>query len=209
MIEEKLLSEQQQKSEMKTLGDFGFSADQIEKLNIFKKSIRDYHEELHLVSNKALEDLDTYIMDCAHLWQLIHLNPVIIDVGSGNGFPGIVLGIMGASGLLVDSHKKKAAFLTEMVQKLQLNFEVVDQSIRNIEYDNHYWVVARGFGPLHKCLDAAAKLWRSDVKGLFLKSDSIKLEIADARSKGWKFLHQIHERYMQGTLLEVRDVNHK
>ncbi|QEK38508.1 hypothetical protein FZC34_01120 [Candidatus Cytomitobacter primus] len=165
-----------------------------------------WHDKLHLVSDKALADLDTHILDCAYLWPFIKDDPTIVDVGSGNGFPGAVLSIMGAKGILVDSHKKKVVFLNELVNDLNLELEVIPHSIRNLRSVRETWIIAKGFGPLEKCLSATSKLWRRNKKGLFIKSDSVQEEIDFALANGWKFDYNICKRYMQGTIVRIENV---
>ncbi|QEK38007.1 hypothetical protein FZC35_01265 [Candidatus Cytomitobacter indipagum] len=185
-----------------------FNDDQMKKVNFYKNALRRWHAELHLVSDKALEDIDKYILDCADLWSFIKDEPSIVDIGSGNGLPGVILGIMGASGLLVDSHKKKAVFLREIVKDLDLDFKVVDHSIRSVEQTDAKWIIARGFSSFERCLDAAKKLWNKNTKGLFVKSLNVQEEIDDALAKGWKFEYSINDRHMPGTVVEVKNVQY-
>ncbi|USO00664.1 MAG: class I SAM-dependent methyltransferase [Alphaproteobacteria bacterium] len=186
-----------------------FSHEQIDKLLVYKNMIREYHDSLHLVSDRLLNELDEQIIDSVYLWNFIEETPTIIDVGSGNGLLGIVLGIKGASGLLVDTNKKKAAFLDLVVKNLRLSMSVVASSIRNIESANQSWIIAKGFGPLVKCLAANKKLWNKNTSGLFIKSESVQKEIDDALAKGWKFKYTIHHRHIRGTIVKIEDVEFK
>lgn len=185
-----------------------FNEKQKEKIELYKNALHEWHNELHLVSDNALKDIDTYILDCAHLWSFIKDSPYIIDVGSGNGLPGAILGIMGASGLLVDSHKRKAIFLRKIVDELDLNLKIIDHSIRNIEKADEKWILTRGFGKIDKCLDATVKLWNSQNRGLFIKSKNVQEEIDSALTKGWKFEYNIHNRHMPGTIVEIWNVKY-
>ncbi len=185
-----------------------FTTQQLEKIDHFKQMLHQWHDKLHLVSDKALLELDTHIMDSVYLWKHIQNNPSIVDVGSGNGFPGAILGILGAKGLLVDSHKKKCVFLKELVADLKIDFEVIPASISTITDISEKWIIAKGFGPLEKCLRLTKKLWKKNTKGLFVKSDSVQNEIDDALAKGWKFSYTILDRYMQGTIVQIENVRY-
>ncbi len=179
---------------------------QIYKINHFKEMIRKYHDELHLVSNNALDNLDEHIKDSLFLWKFIKDEPTIIDVGSGNGLPGIILGILGATGCLVDSNKKKAAFLETLVSDLKLNLKVMPCSIKQLSNMDEKWIIARGFASLDKCLKFTENLWEGK-KGLFFKSEAVEDEIKHALTKkGWKFNYTIHNRYMRGTIVEIENV---
>ncbi|MCD6569441.1 MAG: class I SAM-dependent methyltransferase [Deltaproteobacteria bacterium] len=58
------------------------------KIHLWIQEIRRYNSSLHLVSNKILPQIESRIRDCMSLISYIH-EPIIADIGSGSGLPGI------------------------------------------------------------------------------------------------------------------------
>jgi 16S rRNA (guanine527-N7)-methyltransferase len=115
-----------------------------------------------------------------------------IDLGSGAGFPGLVIACAladqpGAMVHLVESVQKKAAFLREAAQQIQLPATVHAVRIEdfgknpNIKADV---VTARALAPLDQLLTLAHPLLRSGALGLFPKGQDVEGELTQA-SKSW------------------------
>jgi 16S rRNA (guanine527-N7)-methyltransferase len=138
-----------------------------------------------------------------HLWtrhiadslQLLALAPnarTWIDLGSGAGFPGLVIACAladqpGSMVHLVESVQKKAAFLRDVAQKIQVPATVHAVRIEdfgknpNIKPDV---VTARALAPLDQLLTLAQPLLRSGALGLFPKGQDVEGELTQA-SKSW------------------------
>ena len=115
-----------------------------------------------------------------------------IDLGSGGGFPGIPLACSlverpDAHVHLVESNKKKAAFLREAVRALALPATVHAQRIDDFaqQFSSHADIVtARALAPLEKLLPDAYPLLKTGTKGLFLKGQDVGSELTQA-AKYW------------------------
>jgi 16S rRNA (guanine527-N7)-methyltransferase len=140
----------------------------------------------------------------AHVWtrhvadslQLLTLAPAArawLDLGSGAGFPGLVLACAlaetpGARVDLVESNTKKAAFLREATRALTLPALV--HAVR-IEALIHRWsepvdiVTARALAPLADLLAYAEPVLKTGAQGLFLKGQDVEAELTEA-SKYWR-----------------------
>ena len=93
------------------------SCETLEKLVIYSKLLFFWQKKMNLVSNNSLQDLEVrHFLDSAQLYVFCkNLKGNILDFGSGAGFPGAVLSILGASNtFLVESNKKKCIFLSNM-----------------------------------------------------------------------------------------------
>jgi 16S rRNA (guanine527-N7)-methyltransferase len=114
-----------------------------------------------------------------------------IDLGSGAGFPGLVIacalaGTPGSEVHLVESRKKKAAFLQDVVDALSLPALVHPARIEDFDVRAKFDVVtARALAPLTKLIGYAIPLLKSGAIGLFPKGQDVEAELTEA-SKSWK-----------------------
>ena len=139
----------------------------------------------------------------AHLWtrhiadslQLLALAPaarVWADLGSGAGFPGLVIACAladttGAAVHLVESTKKKASFLADAARELKLPVTVHAERIEDFSATNRVSfdvVTARALAPLPRLLDYAIPLLKRGAIGLFPKGQDVAGELTEA-SKCW------------------------
>jgi 16S rRNA (guanine527-N7)-methyltransferase len=134
--------------------------------------------------------------------QLLALAPsakVWVDLGSGGGFPGIVLacaltGTPGATIHLVERNAKKAAFLREAIRvtaspgivHLSEIRDIVDRISGPIDC-----VTARALAPLHQLIGFAEPMTRKGGKALFLKGQDVEAELTEA-TKYWNIKPQLH-----------------
>ncbi|HEX2670566.1 MAG TPA: 16S rRNA (guanine(527)-N(7))-methyltransferase RsmG, partial [Polyangiaceae bacterium] len=127
--------------------------------------------------------------------QLIGLAPHArrwVDLGSGGGFPGLVIacalaGEQGAEIHLVESTQKKAAFLRAAASELSLPTIVHAQRIEDFVHtpaEPFEVVTARALAPLDKLLGYAIPLLKRGAVGLFPKGQDVEAELTQA-SKSW------------------------
>jgi 16S rRNA (guanine527-N7)-methyltransferase len=125
--------------------------------------------------------------------QLLDLAPDAkrwLDIGTGAGFPGIVIGCAladhpGSAVHLVESQGKKAAFLREVVADLALPATVHHQRIEDLsEVARPDVVTARAVAPLSKLLGYVAPFVKSGAKALLPKGQDVEAELTEA-AKCW------------------------
>ena len=100
-----------------------FSTAKLDKLANFKNIVLEKNKVMNLTAITDVQDFDIkHIIDSLTLLPLIPWGSEVIDVGTGAGFPGIVLKIMreDISLTLMDSRKKRIDFLSEAIHKLSL-----------------------------------------------------------------------------------------
>lgn len=150
-------------------------------------------QKMNLVSRSTISELwSRHIADSLQLIALAPSARVWIDLGSGGGFPGLVIacalaGQREACVHLVESTKKKAVFLEEATRALSLPAIVHPVRIEEFvaTFGAHAEVVtARALAPLDKLLELAAPLLKTGAKGLFLKGQDVAAELTDA-AKCW------------------------
>ena len=156
----------------------------------FLEKLREYNSHTNLVGKSTLENPWTsHILDSLQIIpHLKNKNQTILDMGTGGGFPGAVLSIVGCKNVtLVDSNGKKINFL-KLTKKelLMLSFKTILgrlESLNNLKYDV---ITARALTSLDKLLSYSQKFLKKNTVMIFLKGKTVNEEIKDAKKK-WKF----------------------
>ncbi len=174
----------------------GVSRETLLRLTVYADLLARWTRAINLVSPASMSDLwRRHMMDSAQLAPLLPGQPagrprVIVDLGSGAGFPGLVLGILGAGDLhLVEADRRKAVFLREVVRETGCGAKVHATRIEDLEPFPADVVTARACAPLAELLDYAYKL-PGGTPGqhpccLFLKGRRVDEELTEA-GKRWK-----------------------
>ena len=116
--------------------------DILDKLDVYYNYLYEYNKHTNLTAITNKEDVYLkHFYDSITLVKVIDLNSInnLLDIGSGAGFPGIVLKIFypHLKVTLIDSNNKKTKFLTEVINKLQLdNIEVINDRVENFSKNN-------------------------------------------------------------------------
>lgn len=157
------------------------------KFEHYADMLREWSGRMNLVAPSTLGDIETrHFADSAQLADILPRDVNIIDLGSGAGFPGVVLAILGWRVTCIESIGKKAGFLSTVKTELELNnLEIyhgrVEEFIRNFPADSAKFVfTARAFAPLVKILDYVG---RTKCRLFLLKGREIESEIAVAKTK--------------------------
>lgn len=166
------------------------------RLDNFVEHLLKWQRVVQLVAPSTLNEIWTrHIADSLQLLPDIEDAKELVDVGSGGGFPGLVLSIAapGKKFRLIESDTRKASFLREAARVTATSAEVyaerVESAAKRISTDIHM-VTARAFAPLPKLLDLTAPFLEQGAKAVFLKSQDIDEELTIA-AKSWKFNHQL------------------
>ena len=118
-----------------------------------------------------------------------------LDLGSGAGFPGMVLAIMAAETgqtrhTLIESDSRKAAFLAEVARQTSVAVDILCARIELRETSAKVGLVdcvtARALAPLPKLVNWAAPYFASHTSGIFMKGQSVKAELEET-SLSWDF----------------------
>jgi 16S rRNA (guanine527-N7)-methyltransferase len=168
---------------------FGVSRETIGRLETYRRLLSEWSERMNLVGPKELDLFwSRHAQDSA---QLVGLAPVArrwADLGSGAGFPGLVVAAMIAehpdTGVhLVESTGKKAAFLRAVAEAAGLPVKVFNQRIEDFgPGEGPYDVVtARALAPLPRLIGYAKPLLDRGARGLFHKGAEADAELAAAK----------------------------
>jgi len=160
------------------------------RLDRFVALLLETQRHTNLVGSGALPELWTrHVADSLQLLALAPDARVWLDLGSGGGFPGLVIACAladqpGRAVHLVESNGKKAAFLRQVIRALSLPAEVHEQRIESLNDIAADVITARAVAPLAKLLGYVAPLLKKGGKALLLKGQDVERELTDA-AKYW------------------------
>ncbi len=125
-----------------------------------------------------------HVYDSIAPWKYFDSSTVVLDVGSGAGFPGVPLAIIlpHVRFILSESVRKKAAFLQSAVEQLKLeNVEVAPQRAEEIALKQPaITITARAVAPLPKLIGLFAKALGRGARMLLYKGPEVEQELAQA-----------------------------
>jgi 16S rRNA (guanine527-N7)-methyltransferase len=169
------------------------SRETLAKLDLFGDELLRVTPRMNLISRSTVPSIWTrHIADSLQLLALAPEAKRWIDLGSGAGFPGLVIacalaGREGAVVHLVESIGKKAAFLRDTAARLQIPAVIhavrIEDFVKNFN-DTPDVVCARALAPLNRLMELAHPLLKRGVKGLFPKGQDVEGELTEA-SKYW------------------------
>jgi len=152
------------------------------KLDLYAETLIKWQARINLVAPNTLSDLwHRHILDSAQLHALLPADPIVVDLGSGAGFPGLVLGILGVRELhLVESDARKIAFLREVARLTDTPVTLHNKRIETVAPVAADVVTARALAPLPLLLRYAHPFLGDRGIGLFLKGETAAAEMAEA-----------------------------
>ena len=170
-----------------------FSKEQKIKIEKFIDLAVDFNKTHNIFSrNKERDIYIKDILDCAPLTRHITTNQTVLDLGSGGGFPGILLAIIRPNNKisLVESSKKKCYFLKKTKEDLCLtNIKIINKTINKKNTFGVFDVItARAFANTKKILDITKQNAHPKTKYLLLKGKktTINKELKDIDNKRYK-----------------------
>lgn len=164
-----------------------------ERLDAFVSLVLERQRVMNLIAPSTIPLIWTrHVADSLQLLRLAPEARRWIDLGSGAGFPGLVIACAlantsGAEVHLVESTQKKALFLRECAEALKLPAIVHPMRIEDFTRQNKIRfdaVTARALAPLDKLLALANPLLKTGAVGLFPKGQDVEAELT-AASKSW------------------------
>jgi len=164
------------------------SRETLERLEAYVALLTKWQSALNLVGSRSLSDVwHRHVLDSA---QLIELAPAKartwLDVGSGAGFPGLVLAILGAGDVfLLEKDARKCAFLREAIRITGAQAHIVEHRVEIIvemepeerPFSRPHVITARAVAPLGKLLLMVAPLCDPETLCLFPKGQDVEHEL--------------------------------
>ncbi|AZO25663.1 16S rRNA (guanine(527)-N(7))-methyltransferase RsmG [Mesorhizobium sp. M1E.F.Ca.ET.045.02.1.1] len=191
------------------------SRETFERLQAFEQLFLKWNRSINLAAPSTLDDVwRRHILDSAQLARIAPAAIRWVDLGSGGGFPGLVLGFLlaerpGASIDLVESNRKKASFLQSVIGQFDLPARVLARRI-----DDSYpfvstpeIVTARALAALPDLLDLSAPWLSKGARALFHKGRDYRAEVEESTHR-WAFDLVEHPSMTDphGIILEITDL---
>jgi 16S rRNA (guanine527-N7)-methyltransferase len=189
------------------------------RLDRYLDLLREWQAKTNLVAPSTLPHLWTrHVADSLQLLRLAPSAKTWIDLGSGGGFPGVVLAcalaeIPGAAVHLIERNSKKAAFLREALRITSAPGilhpaaieDIVDSITEPIDC-----ITARALAPLHQLVAFAEPLVKNGAKALFLKGQDVEAELTEA-TKYWNIKPILHASLTggQGWIVELNHIERR
>ena len=157
-----------------------------------------WNDKINLVSGSTLQETTTrHFLDSAQIANVAPLTGSWADFGSGAGFPGLVLALIGQGShpffemTLVESDQRKCAFLREVIRAASIHANLMNTRIEELSGPGFDVVTARALAPLPKLLDLSAPRLKPGGICVFLKGANARKEIQDAQ-RTWSFDLELH-----------------
>lgn len=171
-----------------------YAADEIEnifaRLEIYQELLLKWSQKINLVAPSTLSDIwQRHFLDSAQIFPHIFLcqqknkseNFSCADLGSGAGFPGLVLSILGIENMyLIESDLKKCQFLQEVARQVKAPVTILNKRIEDVE-ETFDLITARALAPLSDLLSLGERIAKPQSLFLFLKGESWSKELTDAQ----------------------------
>ena len=179
---------------MRGLLELDVSRETLDALKYFEDLVVLWNPAINLISNSSVSDLwSRHIVDSAQLFLFTLPDEGLwLDVGSGGGFPGIVVSIVAKElapslrVVLVESDNRKCVFLRTVIRELGLSVKVINDRIENVKLDDVVYLSARALRNLNSLLFIVENNVSRETVCVFPKGRSYKKELVESQ-KNWKF----------------------
>jgi len=160
----------------------------LDRLKVYGDLLATWNKKINLVGRSTEPDIwQRHMLDSAQLFALIPPGTQsLLDLGSGAGFPGLVLAIMGVPGVhLVESDQRKCAFLREAARVANAPVTVHAKRIEDLDSRKFDVVTARALAPITELLAWSERFLGENSRCIFLKGQNVEVELTDAY-KRWR-----------------------
>jgi len=188
----------------------GVSRETLERLERYAALLERWQRRINLVAAGTLPDLwRRHMLDSAQLWPLVAERPgPVADLGSGAGFPGLVLAAMGADPVhLIESDARKAAFLREAAREMGVAVTVHAARAEAMAPLGAATVTARALAPLPRLLPWAVRHLAPGGAAVLLKGRTAEQELTAARETWTIHAESLPSRTdAHGRILVLREI---
>ena len=186
-----------------------FDSQTMKRFQIFFDLLLKWNQTINLISRE--ESLDEiwkrHFLNCYSLCAFIQQDDIVIDLGSGGGFPSLVVAIGSqCSVYCVESDFKKCQFLQTVSRETSASATIIHQNINALNPIKSATIVtSRALATLQKLFEWVYSLYPQGIRCLFLKGASIYQEIKQAKMQ-WSFQYELHANGDQGFIVDVSNI---
>ena len=169
---------------------FNVSRETIEKLNKYNDFLLENNKLLNLIGKTTEKHIfSRHFKDSAQIYDLISDKSEIIDIGSGAGFPGIIIRILmendkiNGNVILIDKSQKKCKFLKELSDKLSLILKIENLRLEDYKFNKISTIVSRAFKKTIQTIDMLFKNNENIRSIILIKGKTYQQELEEAKKK--------------------------
>jgi 16S rRNA (guanine527-N7)-methyltransferase len=169
---------------------FNVSRETIEKLKIYHKFLIEKNKTLNLIGKKTEKSIfSRHFKDSAQIYDLLDKKLDIIDIGSGAGFPGIIVKILmeneslNGNIILIEKSPKKSEFLRDLCIKLDLKVKIENRRLEIYDFLKNSTVVSRAFKSILDTIDILYRNIKNIKELVLLKGKTYQQEVDNAKKK--------------------------
>ncbi len=199
------------------LGSLDVSRETIESLKHYEALLLKWNPKINLVSKATLNQIwERHILDSAQIFKQSDQKTVNwLDIGSGGGFPGMVLAILSKQFApdrmitLVESDQRKCAFLRTVARETDCKVQILSERVEKLTSMNADVLTARALADLSKLLEFANLHLSPSGTCLFLKGVNWKKEVQAAQDS-WRFEYEAikSETSEEAVILRINGIEH-
>jgi len=169
---------------------FDVSRETIEKLNIYNAFLLENNKLLNLIGKTTENNIfSRHFTDSAQIYDLIDDKSEVVDIGSGAGFPGVIIKILmdnkkvDGNVVLIDKSQKKCKFLNDLSRKLGLKLKIQNLRIEDYKFMKISTIVSRAFKKVIETIDILFKNNDKIRTIILMKGKTYQHELEDAKKK--------------------------
>ena len=194
------------------------SRETYKKFEIYYETLFKWQKSINLISNSTIDNIWVrHFLDSAQLYNFTkNINGNILDLGSGAGFPGLILAMMGNKNIsVIESDQKKCTFMREVAMLSGTNIKIYNTRIEDLIFFKPSLITARALAPLNKLIEYVEKYMEKNPSKseyfpnlLFLKGKYHKdelLELSKSRNIDYKVYQSITDEF--GKIVYINKVN--
>jgi 16S rRNA (guanine527-N7)-methyltransferase len=175
------------------LDQLSVSRETIERLKIYESVLKKWNSKINLISRHSVPDIwNRHIIDSVQVFRCVPTPDHWVDLGSGGGLPGLIVGIMASVEnpdtrvTLIESDQRKAAFLRTAARECGANIEVISKRIESCSPQQSGVLSARALADLSKLLEFSEQHLDPNGIAVFPKGANWKKEVDNAQQR-WRF----------------------
>ena len=170
---------------------YDVSRETMKMFDEYEKILKEWQKKFNLIGNSTINKIwSRHFLDSALAYECLKLSLAeknkqsfsLIDVGTGAGFPGLVIALLFMKSTvncdihLIESNKKKIKFLRKIIKSLNLNVKLINNRVEN-ENGKYDYIVSRAFAPLDKLLRLIENIYDKDTTLVLFKGKTWKNEV--------------------------------
>ncbi|MDJ0919805.1 MAG: 16S rRNA (guanine(527)-N(7))-methyltransferase RsmG [Henriciella sp.] len=189
------------------------SRETLTKLQTVVDLLDAWRQRINLIGPAEMDHIwRRHVLDSLQLFPLISPDAVTVDLGSGSGFPGLVLAAClehpAAEIVMIETVGKKCAYLRDVVDRVGLQASVRQARVETVKDVKAACVTARAFAPLPRLLDYASTWLDAGAYAIIPKGRTWQEELTQAEEY-WTFAHEVipSQSGGDGVILKISEVS--